>query len=72
MQCELYQERWVKIDTGATASEIAVGKRIGAGVAGVANTTPNGIVGRLVVLFLENHLKQVDLDDKVIFLMLYV
>ena len=37
----------VKIDTGATASEIAVGKRIGAGVAGVANTTPNGIVERL-------------------------
>ena len=34
----------VKIDTGATASEIAVGKRIGAGVAGVANTTPNGVV----------------------------
>ena len=37
----------VKIDTGATASEIAVGKRIGAGVAGVANTTPNGVVERL-------------------------
>ena len=37
----------VKIDTGATASEIAIGKRIGAGVAGVANTTPNGVVERL-------------------------
>ncbi len=36
----------VKIDTGATASEIAVGKRIAAGVAGI-HTTPNGIVERL-------------------------
>ena len=35
----------VKIDTGATSSEIAVGKRIGAGVAGI-HTTPNGIVER--------------------------
>ena len=57
----------VKIDTGATASEIAVGKRIGAGVAGVANTTPNGVVEDLVELFLENHLKQVDLDIKQVF-----
>ena len=36
----------VKIDTGATASEIAVGKRIAAGIAGI-HTTPNGIVERL-------------------------
>ena len=36
----------VKIDTGATSSEIAVGKRIAAGVAGI-HTTPNGIVERL-------------------------
>ena len=32
---------------GTTLGEIAVGKRVGAGVAGVANTTPNGIVEAL-------------------------
>ena len=36
----------VKFDVGITASEIAVGKRIAAGVAGI-HTTPNGIVERL-------------------------
>ena len=37
----------VKIDTGATASEIVPGTVIGAGVAGVANTTPKGVVERI-------------------------
>ena len=37
----------VKIDTGATVSEIVPGTVIGAGVAGVGNTTPKGIVERL-------------------------
>ena len=37
----------VKIDTGATASEIVPGTIIGAGVAGVGNTTPKGTIERI-------------------------
>ena len=58
----------VKIDTGATASEIAVGKRIGAGVAGVANTTPNGIVERLGGVVSAESLEIMDLDINQVFL----